>query len=406
MNTDILQTIDPRDLGRRIQEARKERGLTQADIAAQLDMARTTVTAIEKGERRIQPGELVQLAALLGRSIGDFLRRGAPSPSFVVQFRAVFAPGKAIGDEIEPHFYAFQRLCEDYRRLEEICGAPLPRRYPEPYAIDGVTPEQAAEDIASAERNRLGLGDGPIPDLREMLESSVGLRVFYMALPHRYAAMFAYTEEFGGCIAINRNHPEERRRMSLAHDYFHFLTRRYQPEVAAEAMYDRNPLFERAADAFARAFLMPAAGLRRQFNDVKRSRNGKSTLADILTIAYHFFVSAEALMRRLEELRLVPSGTWDRFQQRGLKVREAQEILGLIPRTVRDELLPVRYVLLAIEAFVEREAITEKQFADFLRVDRLESRMVAARFAEDTDEDFPFVFEGSPDAALPLGENR
>jgi hypothetical protein len=73
---------------------------------------------------------------------------------------------------------------------------------------------------------------------------------------------------------------------------------------------------------------------------------------------------------------------------------------------VRDELLPVRYVLLAIEAFVEREAITEKQFADFLRVDRLESRMVAARFAEDTDEDFPFVFEGSPDAALPLGENR
>jgi DNA-binding XRE family transcriptional regulator len=52
MIPDILNTIDPQTLGARLQEARKARGLTQDTVAATMEMARTTVVAIEKGERR------------------------------------------------------------------------------------------------------------------------------------------------------------------------------------------------------------------------------------------------------------------------------------------------------------------------------------------------------------------
>ncbi len=380
MELDILQSIDRRELGRRLQEARKARGRTQQDAAERLGVARTTITAIEKGERRIQPTELMQLAAFYGRTVGELLRRGEPTEAFAVQLRAPLAAGVQVDTEITPFTWEFQRLCEDYLELERLCGAPLRRRYPPQYQIEGVAPEAAAEDVASAERNRLGLGDGPILNLRELLENDVGLRVFYLDLPSNVAAMFAYTEQLGGCIAVNRKHPEDRRRMSLCHDYAHFLTKRYLPEVAYLGRYHRQPEQERFADAFARIFLMPAAGLSRRFHELRRSRDGRVTPAGLCTLAHFYFVSVEALTLRLEELRLLRSGTWDHLRQANFRVREAQAILQLPERQVADYMLPLRYLYLAAEAF-QRGDLSEGQFARFLRVDRLEARRLADELA-------------------------
>ena len=94
------------------------------------------------------------------------------------------------------------------------------------------SPEDAAEDVASAERNRLGLGDGPVLNLREVLEDDVSIRVFSIDLPSRVAGLFAYTEDLGGCIAVNGRHPQERRRWSMVHEYGHFLTSRFQSEIS------------------------------------------------------------------------------------------------------------------------------------------------------------------------------
>jgi len=383
MDTDILRTLDPRELGRRLQEARKARGQTQQDAAVHLGVARTTITAIEKGERRIQPAELAHLAIFYGRSVGEFLRQSPPMAQFTVQLRAVLAPGMEVEDEIASGMAEFERLCLDYLELERICGAPLVWNYPEQYRTEGVAPEAAGEDVASAERNRLGLGDGPLLNLREVMESDVGLRVFNTDLPSRIAEMFAYTKELGGCLAINRKHPEERRRMSMAHGYAHFLVNRYRPEVAFLGRYQRLPEQERFADSFARSFLMPDAGLRRRFNELKRSRQGRFTPSDLCTLAHFYFVSVDALTLRLEELRLLPGGSWDRLQQAGFKVQEAKAILQLRQYQESNQLLPLRYRYLAAEAF-ERAEITEGQLARFLRVDRLEARRIIAELASRT----------------------
>lgn len=380
MDADILPRIDPYELGRRLQEARKAGGRTQQDVADHLGVARTTVTAIEKGERRIQPGELIRLAALLGRSVGEFLRQSQPAADFAVQLRAVLDPTTDVAEQIAPGLLAFQRLCEDYVALEQVCGAPLQQAYPPPYDIRGLTPELAAEDVAVAERNRRGLGDGPLLSLRQLLENDVGLRIFCIELPPRIAGMFAYTEQFGGCIAVNRNHPPERGRLTLAHDYAHFLSKRFQPEVTPIGRYERLPDQERFADAFARNFLLPAAGLRRRFHEVQRSREQRVTPADLCTLAHRYFVSVEALARRLEELRLLPLGTWDRLAAHGFRVREAQEMLHLTPHQEAERELPTRYLYLAAEAF-ERGDLSEGQFARFVRLDRLEARELALQLA-------------------------
>ncbi len=73
MQRQSIESIPPPMIGRRLQEARKARGLTQQDVADVLEVARTTVTALEKGERRTRPDELIKMARLFGRPVGDFV---------------------------------------------------------------------------------------------------------------------------------------------------------------------------------------------------------------------------------------------------------------------------------------------------------------------------------------------
>ena len=375
-----VSDLDPRLLGRRIQEARKARGLTQQEVADALSLARTTVTALEKGERRVRPDEIIGMAGLFGRSVSDLVSSREPISDFAVQFRtAISASGSRQAQKgMAQAVQEFQRLCEDYLYLENTNAMALRQSYIPEYSINIASPEDAAEDVASAERNRLGLGDGPVLNLREVLENDVAMRVFSMKLPSRVAGIFSYTQELGGCIAVNAQHPEERRRWSMAHEYGHFLTSRYHSEISMLGVYRRVPAQERFADAFAGCFLMPAAGLKRRFNEMSRAAAGEVTVADVCRIAHYYFASIEAVTLRLEELRLLPGGTWDRLTDRGFRVREAQEQLGLSRRTDGDHLLPLRYQLLAIRSYEEGK-LTEGELARLLRVDRVSARRTVQR---------------------------
>src|ERR1035438_4015279 len=62
MDRAVLEQIDPRVLGARLQDARKASGFTQQAVADLLRIAPTTVVAIEKGERRVTVPELLEFA--------------------------------------------------------------------------------------------------------------------------------------------------------------------------------------------------------------------------------------------------------------------------------------------------------------------------------------------------------
>ena len=382
--TTTLETLDPRDLGQRLQLARKARGLTQAEVADQLGVARTTLTAIEAGTRQIRAAELAKLARIYERTIGELVRRDEPVEPFSLQLRSTLVPGLAQHEELEPHVFEFQRLCEDYAAVEQMRGAPPATRYPLPYEIDSANPERSAEDIAMRERHRLGLGDGPIPNLRQLLESDVGLRIFYLDLPSRVATMYAYTQQLGGCIAVNGRHPAERRRQSLAHDYGHFLTDRYRSEIFVLGRYQRVPVQERFAETFGCAFLLPESGVSRRFNDLHRTRGGRITPADLCVLAHLFFVSVQMMTLRLEELDLIPVGTWDRLEQEGFKVREAQSGLGLPAQPETAYMLPTRYRYLVAEAYSSGD-LTEGQLVRLFRTDRVSARRMIANLGSHAD---------------------
>ena len=117
----------------------------------------------------------------------------------------------------------------------------------------------------------------------------------------------------------------------------------------------------------------------------------KVTPADLCTLAYYYGVSVAALTRRLEEMRLLPTGAWDRLKARGFKVREAQRQLNLGPVPAQDDRLPRRYQYLAIDAY-DQGLITEGRLARYLGVDRLGARRIAERLRQhmsDVTDDAP-----------------
>lgn len=379
MSPHVLDRIDPRALGEKLQHARKRCGFTQADAARVLDVARTTITAIEKGDRRITSEELLALAGAYGTPVSDFVSERPAVEPFEVQFRAAIRRSEADENQIESVIAEWEDLCRNYVELEELSGAALAWNYPPEYQVEKIRTEAAAESLALRERARLGLGDGPIPLLRDILEQEVGLRIFYIPMPSTYSEIYAYEDRLGACMAVNLNHPEERRRWSMSHGYLHFLVHRRVPVFHYEGQYQRIPRSERLAEAFALYFLMPTSGLVKRFGSYKAA--GKFTPADLCTLAHYYGVAVEAVVYRLESLSLLPAGTWDTLKDRGFRVRKAQSQLGLTELPHRADRLPLHYQHLAIEA-LDQGRITEGRFARLMKLGRLEARGVAALLRE------------------------
>jgi len=60
-------------LGARLADLRREAGLTQADVAAHLDVSQQTINSFERGRRKVPVSALPGLAELLGVSMEELV---------------------------------------------------------------------------------------------------------------------------------------------------------------------------------------------------------------------------------------------------------------------------------------------------------------------------------------------
>jgi transcriptional regulator with XRE-family HTH domain len=71
-----VHTAEYRAFLRLLRRARKDAGMTQADVAKALGVPQSMVSRCESGERRVDVIELRGFARLYGREVEDFLPRG------------------------------------------------------------------------------------------------------------------------------------------------------------------------------------------------------------------------------------------------------------------------------------------------------------------------------------------
>jgi Zn-dependent peptidase ImmA (M78 family)/transcriptional regulator with XRE-family HTH domain len=371
--TTPLEELSNEELGERLRLAREHAKLKQADVADKLKIARTTVVAIESGQRRARLDEIRHLAKLYGASINALLRREAVHAELAPQFRKHFG---AQDDATEKAATLLSDLAKAEIELENLLGVKRVRNYPPERPILSGDVRVQAETDANELRNWLGLGVSPINDLTYLLEFELGIRVYVRRFDGQISGLFAYDDALGACMLINANHPKVRRNQTAAHETAHFISTRRRPEVYDEKK--ANSREERYANAFARAFLTPARSVEQKFREITAGSD-KLTRRHIILLAHNFGVSREAMVRRLEELRLAKDGTWDWFQTYGgISDEQAKQVLGdLIGRDTEkadaDRPISLRLVTLANEA-IRQGLLSEGQLARMLHIDRVELR--------------------------------
>jgi len=361
-------------LSERLTLARKAAGVSQDSAARHLGISRPTYIAIEKGVRDAKPRELIALASLFKTQVNRLVRPEAPSLPISPHLRGeISGSGNEAGlSEAVDKLVGF---VDDYQFLLEKTNSRLaPVIAPPQIERSEISINQLAARIAQSERSKLGLGQRePIGDIRKTLDE-VGVHIFVDALNSRLAGLYAYVPNFGYCILVNRQHPLDRMRWTVAHEYGHFLFDRNQPGVDYLNSPARKPYSERFADAFAANFLMPAEGIRHQFEDAQL-RSGDVNVGDVCRIADIYGVSLMAMTLRLEMMRLIHQGTWDFLRESGVKVRDIKLEAGLDLNMAKPgiETFPERYILLAIQAW-NTEKITTSQFARLMRCSPIEAR--------------------------------
>lgn len=383
-----FEALDGRELGERLRIARTRAGLTQDAAATKLTVARTTIVAMEKGQRRVKAEELRALAELYRQSVNALLRPTTVSVELLPRFRALS------GSDDDPATQA-ARLLNDLAaaevELERLVGQPLRPAYPPERPIGSGDLREQAEDLAMELRQRLGIGLSPITDMVSLLELELGVRVFvYPLASGAISGLFVYDDEVGACVLLNRNHPRERRALTAAHETAHLLTARREPDIMdlAHAPQSRE---ERFATFFAAALMMPAPLVRRRFQDLERD-TGRFSPRHLILLAHYLNVSEEALCRRLEDLRLLPGGTWDSLKDRGFSGKLVRDVLGDEARTT-DTVVPPRLWLLAALAH-RRGLVSEDQLARILRMDLLEVRGLIDVLDDEDTHDFEPVSAG------------
>lgn len=370
-NSEIL---GDREIGERLRIAREGARITQAAAAQAISAARTTIVALEQGQRRVRTDELQKLAALFGTSANALLRRESVHVDMIPRFRKLtMTADEAALDAV--------RLLNDLVRaeveLENALGVSRSRNYPPERPVLPGNIRQQAELDAQELRTWLGLGSGPCLDIISLLELQLGIRVFLRPLHGSISGLFAFDEISGASILLNSNHPPSRLIQTALHELAHFISARHQPDVMAEGDH-RQSREEIYADAFARCFLMPARPIRERFLEITAGQS-HFTRRHIILLAHAFGVSREALTRRLEELELAKKGTWNWFVSNGgISDDQVRAVLGDTAdltafRNEARRKVPLRVSLLAREAW-KRDIYSEGQLARLLRLDRYELR--------------------------------
>ena len=372
----LLDELSSRDVGERLRIAREDAGLTQAEAATRMDIARTTLLAIEKGQRRIRSEELQRLCRLYNTSVNAVLRREAVYVDLVPRFRRLSASTNTAAD-------AAASLLGDLVRaeveLENLLGIRRARNDPPERPIMPGDVRVQAENDATELRQWLGLGLAPVRDLVSLLELDLGVRVYVRPLDSRVSGLFAYDDGLGACMLFNAKHPRERRTQSGGHELGHLVSTRDKPEILHIDEDDKSRE-ERYANSFGRAFLTPARTVMQRFHEITAGAS-RLTRRHVILMAHAFGVSREAMVRRLEEIDLTKPGTWDWFVANGgITDAQARQVLGDLAAFDTDKFqvdrpTTLRLNLLAAEAW-HQDLLSEGQLARLLHLDRIAVREI------------------------------
>ena len=392
--------LTQQELGQRLKSAREASGLTQQQVADQVELTRVAISQIESGNRTISSIELISLLRLYGRDMASFLEeKPVEKDALAVLFRAH-------PDLLQNHiFYKSLRdaheLLREYGNLQKLLELDQERNLPPVY--DYGEPKnvweaiQMGEHAAEAERSRLRLGINPIRDMAELVESQ-GIPVIEIRLDDQVSGIFMVEAEIQLCIFINEVHLDRakaRVAFTIAHEYGHILLDRDKVSAISKISNDRD-LFEVRANAFAAAFLMPEEGVSQFLKNIDKGASTSRerllayteqpdpdplvghyrrlaswqiiTLYDVVKFCAYFGISFEAALYRLRNTKFLSEELFDQLFQEKEKARRIARRLNIEKKEREHPFsnFALNFTGMAIEAH-RRDKITRSKLINLVR---------------------------------------
>lgn len=390
-------------IGKVLREARKSRGLTQAEIAPTLGVSRSSVAQMESGKRAVRAEDVERLALRYGCSTRELLSSehhdGIP-PEDIVLSELFAALPKLQEDEKHGSFARVLRIARVLTSVESMLGfEAIANALP---SYDQSRPEtswhaarqgyRASED----ERRRLALGEGPIRFVDELV-TSMGVRTARTRLPRGVNSVFVNSPKIGCLVLVDEDASVGRRRLNYAHGLAHALFDRHLPWRVCGTSAEMD-FQEVRANAFAGGFLLPEHGVRRYLetlgketlarsgpavlsvyfegesdgnNNLRidgRAREGRHpiTLSDLTLVAHYYGATRSLTAHRLRNLRLMSDEQIERFERMldSDTGRNARKTLALKDVPHETDSLCSRLAALAAEAR-NRELIDSDTFNTF-----------------------------------------
>jgi Zn-dependent peptidase ImmA (M78 family) len=304
--------------------ARDSRGLTQADLAAQLGVMQGTLSKYETGFQEPPPEFIETLSSGLGYPRPFFYEMGRPYglPPFHYRRRKKLST-KTLGRIVAEMNIRRIHLTKLLISFEWKTNAFIPEIDQDEYRgrSKGAL---SIEDIARSVREMWMLPRGPIANMVELVESNGGIVIPCDFGTDLIDAMSQRIEGLPILFFVNVNAPADRLRHTLAHELGHMVLHTVTVKSDEE--------MEEEADAFAGAFLLPADEIRPQLR--------RFDLRQLANLKLYWKVSMGALAVRANRLNLITPYQskmfWIEMSKLGYRKREPNEPAKEHPSLLRQ----------------------------------------------------------------------
>ena len=296
---DLRNSLTGNRIGARIRAIRKQKGLSQEELAKSLGFNdRQTLSALETGIRNIRVQELLLIAEELGVTFEHF------TDPFRIEGEARFSwRQKNVSSELLDRYE--QRASEwigAYRTLAPKVGINPPLIRPS-LSLTKQSRYEDAMDAGELFVEEFNLGEVPARRLAEVMEDDLNILVLTVDAEEGISGAACRLPELD-TVLINRSETPGRRHFDLAHELFHLLTFEAMPPNHVES-YDETSRdrVEQLANIFASAVLMPSSIVERSGSWQDLDEN--SLVEKLNKIASELEVTSSALMWRLVSLKLL-----------------------------------------------------------------------------------------------------
>lgn len=289
-------SFDYEFLGRKLKEARESLMMEPSEAAEALNIPEVSYLEIERGDRKLSGDQLIILANLYRRDFRYFIQSDYRSAES--QIKELFRKNSALSKLDRIAIQEFIRLCEHKYFLQNELNIIYPATPDyKSYRFSSKYFKKQGAELAVKERARFDLKDRPIQDIFKLIRKQ-GVHLFRRKLQdNNISGLYIRHPYAGHCILINYAEDQYRQNFSAAHEYCHVLIDSNIEQSIT--YYDKHDRIELRANSFARHFLVPLNGIKKEYYP---ATNYNEWVKLIRKIGNQFMVNGQVVVLQLEEL--------------------------------------------------------------------------------------------------------